>query len=482
MPAAHILKDAPLVIPFIFDASSIPLSSSSSNERYPSPIPAPRPTAVASYGFDSTSTSSSSSSPSHAEYSTALGRRGVVVGCDDGTLWIVPYDDEEQKAGGGGGTEVGVEEEGGGDVVGSSSFPLPSVPKITTTDSELPSLKKSPTSPTPSSAHRFPRPSLLQSRSSSPKPSSSAHHHGPLLPHATPTGRNRVLSTSSIASNHTAYSINSTTPHLPAPASSSTLVNKGRIVSGLSATVAAPPTITTGEETLGERKDELRGLLEQASSNGSGGRGARGRSGGSISSILTGGGLGTTSTNSLEDVLESLPHSFNKPSSSPPPPPPPHSSNLHHVTSPPNQHHHQPSSSSPLSSTRSSFSSSTRPPAPAAAAAISSSSSSPFSPSSEDFVKLPQSPTTLPAGGLPHVGSSRHSFSSRPNSPGFAVAIPFASRGKAGGGGGGEVKCSEGKRVVHVLPGVGIVGGEGGVQALEVLEKRGWVVCLLGSG
>ncbi|KAL7413528.1 hypothetical protein BDY24DRAFT_388821, partial [Mrakia frigida] len=36
--------------------------------------------------------------------------------------------------------------------------------------------------------------------------------------------------------------------------------------------------------------------------------------------------------------------------------------------------------------------------------------------------------------------------------------------------------------VVHVLPGVGVGGGEGGVKALEVLEERGWVVCLLGSG
>ena len=37
-------------------------------------------------------------------------------------------------------------------------------------------------------------------------------------------------------------------------------------------------------------------------------------------------------------------------------------------------------------------------------------------------------------------------------------------------------------RVVHVLPGSGVGGREGGVKALEVLEERGWVMCLLGSG
>ena len=233
--------------PFAFIPGALPLSypSRSSNGT------------VASYGFND-----------EAE-STSPGRRELVVGCDDGTPWIVPWDDQDEDTQGGGGVLEGA---GGGIIAvgGSSSStsfpPLPTLPEIATTDDSSPELFPLPLSPnnrasTISPTHRFPRPRRPSSRSSSPKPTLAHHLRNPLLPHATPTGRNRVLSTSSIASNHTAYSIaTNTTP--PPPASASTLVNKGRIVSGLSATVAAPPTITTGEETLGERKEELIGLLE----------------------------------------------------------------------------------------------------------------------------------------------------------------------------------------------------------------------------
>lgn len=435
------LKDAPLVLPLTFSASSIALSPSSSLEHYPSPTPPSRPTAATSYGFRS-----SSSPSSHAESSIAARRRGLVVGCEDGTLWIVPCDEEKRLPAK---PDEGVRRgEGEGD--GLSSVPLPPLPEITTTGSDLPPLpstsSKGPLSPPMSPNLRFPRSSLLHSRSSSPKPSSS--------PHLQTTSRNRVLSTSSMASNHTTTS-NGSTPNLlaslPSSSISPALVNKGRIVSGLSVTVAAPPTLMTGEETLGERKDELRELLEHSS----GGR--RGRNGGSLSSLFSGSAASSAgAAASLEDVVQSLHKASSPPSAS-------HQSNPQHPAS-------------ALSSSRSSFSSSRRASGPIETL------STHISPS-EDFVKLPQSPTTLPAGGLPLPASTRHSFSSLRDRDGAGSprispsALPFASTSAMRS----EVQCSGSKRVVHILPGAG-VGLAGGVQALEVIEKRGWVVCLLGSG
>ncbi|KAL7412722.1 hypothetical protein BDY24DRAFT_416098 [Mrakia frigida] len=153
-----------------------------------------------------------------------LSKLGANVACDN----------QDKDTQGGGGVLEGA---GGGSITvggGSSSstffLPLPSLPEITTMDDSLPPLSPNNKAPTISPTHRFPRPLHPSSRSSSPKPTPGHHLGNPLLPHATPTGRNRVLSTSSIASNHTPYSIATyTTP--PPPASASTLVNKGRIVS-----------------------------------------------------------------------------------------------------------------------------------------------------------------------------------------------------------------------------------------------------------
>lgn len=196
------LKDAPLIVPFIFAPLSAP-----SALRDESPKPTPYPTATVSWDFSDPKGKQRASDP-HPEHALArVEGRGIAIGRSDGSICLL--------------------------LASSLRKPPPSLrppahfPPIPT-----------PSSPPPSQPSSLQQAPLFQPK----RPSATAHS-----------------STSSI------HSI--TSVHAP----SSTFSPKSRFVSGLTPAQAAAPTVVMSDETVNERKDELREMLVSGRTSTAGG-------------------------------------------------------------------------------------------------------------------------------------------------------------------------------------------------------------------